>query len=293
MLKGIEHWINKGNEFGVIKLHYSADPDKDPATKAGREWVAAAKRGMPKEGWEQNYEINWASGAGKPVYPDFNRRQTEKLKWRPEWIIHRGWDRGYYHPACHWSCLDNTTSPRWLWLYEKLGSDIGAKDFIAECLEATLAKFPDALIIDWFPPDTKAPSDISEKDDERSFLDIAQNVFGLSPNIMTMGLKDRVNIIRRRILLRADGEYGLIVDSEGCPICIEGLEGGYHRHPKEEKGDEVVKDGYYEHLMDAASHTAAGIFGLTGDPIFSNYMDTEEDVEPKYVRDSVTGFINA
>jgi hypothetical protein len=44
--------------------------------------------------------------------------------------------------------------------------------------------------------------------------------------------------------------------------------------------------------MDAASHTAAGIFGLTGDPIFSNYMDTEEDIQPQYERDTVTGFIN-
>lgn len=292
MLKGIKHRMNPGNLFGVIELHYSADPFKDPATKRGREYVADAKRGMPKEGWEREYEINWASGAGKPVYPDFSRRQAEKLKWRQEFIIHRGWDRGYKHPACTWSCLDNTLSPRWLLLYEKLGSDILIRDFIAECLQITLAKFPDALIIDWFPPDTKAPSDLARNKDELTPLMVAQNEFGLSPQIMTLGLMDRINIIRRRMLLRGDGNYGLMVDSENCPILIEAFEGGYHRNPKEDKGEDPVKDGYYDHLTDALSHTAAGIFNLLGEPTFSNYADTGEDVQPQYERDPVTGFIN-
>lgn len=283
--------MNPGNRFGVVQLHYTADKDKDPTTKAGRIWLDDAQRGISPEGFRREYEIDWASGAGKPVYPDFNRRQTEKLKWMPEFIIHRGWDRGFYHPACTWSCLDNINPPRWLWLYEKLGLDIGIRDFIAECLSITLAKFPDALVIDWFPPDTKAPSDMAHKEDERTPLAVAQNEFGLSPQIVTVGLKDRVNIIRRRMLLRADTNYGLMVDSENCPISIEGLEGGYHRNPKEERGDEMVKDGYYDHVMDAWSHTAAGIFNLLGEPTFSNYADRQEEVYAEEVRDPVTGFI--
>jgi hypothetical protein len=291
-MKGIRHWMNKVNRFGVIELHYSADSKKDPNTVIGRKWVDDAKQGMPTDGWDREYEINWASGAGKPVYSDYNARQAVPLKWRSEFVIHRGWDRGFYRPACHWSCLDECkTAKRWLWLHEKLGMDMSVRDFIAECMEITVAKFPDALIIDWFPPDTKTPSDMAEKDDNKSFWDVAVNEFNLAPRIVRMGLMDRINIIRRRMLLRADGEFGLLVDKNNCPICVEALQGGYHRNPKEEKGEDIVKDGYYDHLMDAASHTAGGVFTLTGEPLFANYLPEESIYEMAETRDPVTGFI--
>jgi hypothetical protein len=32
--------------FHVMRLHYSADPDKDPATETGRQWYEQAQTGM-------------------------------------------------------------------------------------------------------------------------------------------------------------------------------------------------------------------------------------------------------
>lgn len=289
-MKGLTHWKNKGNRFNVVRLHYSADLVKDPDTKEGRAWLDQAKAGMPPEGFKREYEIDWSSGAGKPVYPDFSARQIKKLKWHSKWVIYRGWDRGFAHPACHFSCMNSPDnfSPQWLWLHEELGTEIDAFDFIGKCLEISLAKFPNAMVIDYFPPDTKIQSDISQKDDERSFLSIAQNKFSLAPIIPPLGgVLDRIDIIRKKMMLRADGEYGMLVDPT-CSICIEALHGGYHRNPKEARGDDPVKDGYYDHLMDAASHTAAGLFLLTGEGPQTDIYD----VEPVYQRDPVTGFIN-
>jgi len=284
-MKGLTHWKNKENRFNVIRLHYSADPDKDPDTPKGKKYIEQAKAGMPTEGWKREMEIDWSAGAGRPVYPDFTMRQVKKLKWHPELIIYRGWDRGRAHPACHWSCIDNLK--RWLWLREELGTEISAWDFIPHCIEITMAKFPNALVIDYFPPDTKIESDVSRKDDELSFLQIAQNKFSLAPIVPPLGgVQDRIDIISKQMMLRADGQYGMLVDPS-CHICIEALQGGYHRSPKEARADEVVKDGYYDHLMDAASHTAAGIFLLTGEGPQTDIYD----VEPVYRRNSVTAFI--
>jgi hypothetical protein len=281
-MEGITYWHNKGNRFHVIQLHYTADPDKNPNTKSGRAFIELAKQGMPTKGFKREYEIDWASGAGEPVYPDFSAKQIAELRWHREWIIYRGWDRGFNRPACHWSCIDN--EDRWLWLYEEMGNQIYFGDFLDYCQQVTIAKFPNAMIIDYFPVDTKIQSDATDKD-EKSPLSIAQSK-GMAPIIPVVGVKDGLDIIRRKMMLRQDGKYGMLVDPS-CKICIEGLLGGYHCNPKDSKADEPVKDGYYEHLMDAARYTASGLFLLTGE----GPGVATADFEPEYQYNPVTGFI--
>ena len=42
-MKGISKRTTKLG-FHVLRLHYSADPDKDPATEAGKKWYEEARR---------------------------------------------------------------------------------------------------------------------------------------------------------------------------------------------------------------------------------------------------------
>lgn len=65
-MKGIELWKNPKNGFTVIQIHYSADPNKTP------EYMAHIKNSMPKRRWDQEYEIQWDSFEGLPVFPDWN-----------------------------------------------------------------------------------------------------------------------------------------------------------------------------------------------------------------------------
>ena len=59
--------------FPVLRIHYSADPDKDPATEAGKKWVLKiAKRyqlGMADAGWQREMEMNADIGDAEPVFP--------------------------------------------------------------------------------------------------------------------------------------------------------------------------------------------------------------------------------
>jgi hypothetical protein len=57
--------------FRVLRLHYSADPDKDPATKPGEAWYAEARRGMPDARWRQEYELDYGALSGQLVFPTF------------------------------------------------------------------------------------------------------------------------------------------------------------------------------------------------------------------------------
>ena len=65
-MKGIEVWRNPMNRFTVVQLHYSADPTKNSAA-----YKSEIKAGMPIARYNQEYELQWDSYDGMPVYPDF------------------------------------------------------------------------------------------------------------------------------------------------------------------------------------------------------------------------------
>jgi hypothetical protein len=57
--------------FRVLRLHYSADPDKDPATEHGARWYEEARKGMPDARWRQEYELDYGALSGQLVFPTF------------------------------------------------------------------------------------------------------------------------------------------------------------------------------------------------------------------------------
>lgn len=58
--------------FNILRLHYTADPDKDPQTPAGAAWLASAKSGMSEARWRQEYEIDYGALGGQLVFPEWD-----------------------------------------------------------------------------------------------------------------------------------------------------------------------------------------------------------------------------
>jgi len=63
----IKSWTNPKNQFRVLMIHYTADPNKDP-NRDGLEWYTAEKKWMPKEKWNKEYEIDFSSKSGQLVF---------------------------------------------------------------------------------------------------------------------------------------------------------------------------------------------------------------------------------
>jgi len=57
--------------FNVMRIHYSADPDKNPATESGRRWLKQAKTGMSDARWRKEFEIDYGALSGQRVFPEF------------------------------------------------------------------------------------------------------------------------------------------------------------------------------------------------------------------------------
>lgn len=71
------------NEDGtkVFKLHYSADPNKDPQTEKGKAWCEEAYKlfagGRSGTKWRREMEIDWSAGSGELVFPYFVARESD------------------------------------------------------------------------------------------------------------------------------------------------------------------------------------------------------------------------
>jgi hypothetical protein len=76
--------------FNVMRLHYSSDADKDPATENGRLWLEQAKTGMSEARWRKEYEIDYGALGGQLVFPEFDPsiHVVEEFRLDPnEWTI--------------------------------------------------------------------------------------------------------------------------------------------------------------------------------------------------------------
>lgn len=58
--------------WNVIRVHYTADPEKDPSTENGAAWYANARKGMRDRDWRKEYEIDYRALSGQLVFPEFD-----------------------------------------------------------------------------------------------------------------------------------------------------------------------------------------------------------------------------
>jgi len=105
VIKGLKFWKNPKNNFNVLMLHYSADPNKDPERK-GKEWFENEQKGALKHLWKKEMEIDFTTKSGKlifgPEYCDFNQNihfiNSFEYETPVEQLI--GLDFGQRNPTC-------------------------------------------------------------------------------------------------------------------------------------------------------------------------------------------------
>ncbi|MEA3272433.1 MAG: hypothetical protein U9P90_02090 [Patescibacteria group bacterium] len=95
LLKGLDVRKNIKNGYTVVRLHYTADPDKDNSEFK----TEARKLSGTKEKYEQEYEINWDVVLGDLIWSEFSRKHNiEKFKFDPTLSLIETWDPGV------WTC---------------------------------------------------------------------------------------------------------------------------------------------------------------------------------------------
>lgn len=106
----MEGLLVKKNKSGhtIARLHYSADPDKNPSTPVGKKWIeeeeAKYQEGRNDIKWRQEMEIDFDAGVGELVFPWFMEREESFLvaphKLDEGWTLYGGFDWGVRNPTC-------------------------------------------------------------------------------------------------------------------------------------------------------------------------------------------------
>jgi len=98
-MKGFSDYMTKDG-VRVIRVHYSADEDKDMDTPAGKQWLSKALRGYPggMEGakWRREMEIDFNAQGGQLVFPHMEKYR-ERIYIAPfeipdDWKLYGGFD---------------------------------------------------------------------------------------------------------------------------------------------------------------------------------------------------------
>jgi len=246
---------NPKNKFCVLRLHYSSDPDKNTP-----EWKEMAQRGISERSWNREYEIDYDTFEGKPVFPEFREDwhisdfTYEPL---PAKTVYRGWDFGYHRPAVTIGWINDFD--QLLIKKEVLGHDEGIKDFASRVLNICATDFPNAKWIDACDPAGH------QKNDKSEFTSVeVLNNLGVFPTSKPSNIDEKLEIIRQRLKMRNDGKVGILVHPD-CTRIINGFKGGYrYAEAKEGQPEKEVplKDNFYDNVFDSLEYLATNFLEL-------------------------------
>ena len=107
-MKGIETYKTNAG-FTVARVHYTADPKKDPIAEEGREWLKRAllgvKGGLSSSAWLKEMEIDFKARSGQRVFEGLELLK-DKILIKPFsisdwWKVEGGYDWGKNNPFAY------------------------------------------------------------------------------------------------------------------------------------------------------------------------------------------------
>lgn len=224
---------------------------------------------------EKDYDASWIARylkggwgfvlRGDPVYTGFLEMlngkewhvgETTYVRGRP---VYRDWDFGWHHPAVVWSQED--LEGRWRIHREILGEKVYIWDFAPQVIKMSNDFFPGAEFKDFCDPAGKQKTDKNK----RTTVQILEDDYNIRPTSRFSWVHDGILIIQGKLKTVTAGEPDIKINKDGCPILHNGFLGGYARGLAQDGTQmtswEPIKDGYYEHPMDAIRMGAINRYG--------------------------------
>ena len=110
MREALTNRITSGG-IHVVRLHYAADPEKDPSTPDGQDWLRSQLQGYPggtdNANWRKEMEIIYSAGGGENVFPRFSEWRTSSnifIAPEPDVLdakLYGSYDHGWTNPSCY------------------------------------------------------------------------------------------------------------------------------------------------------------------------------------------------
>jgi hypothetical protein len=235
----------------VFQLHYTADP-----LKRNSKEIAAIKAAMPVAQFNQEFEIQWESYAGMPVYQDF-QSVRHLLKVRPEpWLglpLLRGWDFGLT-PAC---VIAQLQGQQLVVLREFTAFNKGAEQFCESILPQVHQLYSG---LSWF--DFADPAGVAKAQSDMTTCFEVLGKFGVTPIPGPVRWEERRQSVEHFLVRKTKEGEGFGIWEQDCPTLVRGFKGGYRyvEKAREVEPDKLrpIKD-VHSHPHDALQYIASGV----------------------------------
>lgn len=215
---------------------------------------------MPSDMVDRLVKGEWGTVlSGDPVFKEFGKIHMEPVvPWVKGRELLRFWDFGFRRPACLWGSFDDDAQ---LQIHrELLGDAEEVGPFVSKVLSITNREFPGASeVFDFGDPAAR------QRKDTGSTLAILLNR-GIQLLHRTSQIDEGLRTIRMLMCHLINGKPALLVGENSCPFFTRGLRGGYHL---DKSGQKPVKDGFYDHLIDAFRYGIINLYSADGTPMQS------------------------
>lgn len=255
-MQGVRIWDNPKNKFTVFELHYSADPEK-----RAEAWKEAAKSGMPIRKWKQEYELEWLSYKGVPVYGDWNRSlhlSNEILKPHIGLPLLIGFDFG----LCAAAVVGQLQGDTLVILREYTSLNMGAERFSDYVISQNKIHFPRwaSRKYDWLC--FIDPAGEFRKDTDEGTCAQVLDSKGFNPVAGPVSFEARRMAVEDYLtgLTKAGPKFQ--VNERLCRLLVKGFDGGY-AYPEKSVELEATKlrpvKNIFSHVHDALQYLCHGV----------------------------------
>lgn len=255
------HWLYElSQEDNVDDIQFST---YENAHNLPESYIPDLERRFAKAPWEIDRLLkgNWGIEVkGKPVIHGFGPEHVMPLTIRPDLPLIRVWDFGYGHPCCKLAQFDHKVGKhgRWMLFRELLGHNIKLVDFAPLAIKMTLELAQGMHTLDFGDTHGSDHKDVGE-----TSIDTLKTKFGIYVNHsrqrIKVGIDDIQTLVSETAVLYENDPklYPCFLVDPMCPNSRDAYTYGYH------KGQDglPVKDGYFDHFVDADRY---GVFGMRG-----------------------------
>lgn len=191
--------------------------------------LADARTVMTEEEYDREYECSFDSIIGKKIYPEYRADiHISDYSLHPDrpTTIHRGWDNTGLHPGIVLSWLNQ--QGQWLLFKEFWWEDMGSKEAAESVITwCNLNLPPGCRYMDYADPAGKHRD--GNKMSPHIYIAMKSEEMGSRIHFIDgiQTWKVRRESVADKLRSLRNGQPSLLVDFEGCPLCIEGFSGGY------------------------------------------------------------------
>ena len=255
-------WQNPKNQFTVIDIHYTANPNKcEPGFKE------SVRASMPIKDFMVEYERSWQVFNGKPVYEDYSaarHESRERLEPHLGLPLLLGWDFGLT-PAC---IVAQLREGRLFVLKEYVAEHSGISKFCPMVMSDLRVRYPS-----WRDPRTDLrhyidPAGFAEAQTDQKTCAGVMRECGLK-NIYpgAIDFESRRKAVEHFLITHTREGAGLQLYAPDCSTLSKGFAGGYQypdKYADVEPGKPRPIKNSFSHPHDALQYVAGGALALTG-----------------------------